>query len=340
LQATFVESYPDDAPNVFLVDIQSAQRDGVRAKVGSELEFHPIIRARLKEINGVRVSGPEKQRFRDSLSREFNLTYRDIMLSDEVYKEGDSLFGGNRGADAPVPVSILDVVADMGDMENGDLLKFNIQGVELMAEVTSIRSRTRSKLYPYFYFVFPSQALEKAPQTFFGAMHADETKIEHMQSELVKKYPNVSLVNMARTAAAIGAVMEKLARVINFLALFSMGAGALILVSSIVATRFARLREAVYYKILGGGSRFVFSVFLTENLVLASISIFFGIVLAQIGGWAICTYFFEIGFDSHWFSSLMLAVGTLVVVGVIGTAGCVNVIRQKPAPFLREQSVE
>ncbi|WP_163337243.1 ABC transporter permease [Desulfopila sp. IMCC35008] len=340
LQATFVESYPDDAPNVFLVDIQDEQRDGVRVLVGGELELHPIIRARLKAINGERVKGGEKKRFRDSLSREFNMTYRDDLLQDEVLEEGNSLFGDVRGADAPVPVSILDSVAEMGDMEKGDLLEFNIQGVELTAEVTSIRSRNRSMLYPFFYFVFPTRVLDKAPKTFFGALHAKETSIGKMQSEIVSKYPNVSLINMARAASEIGSIMEKLARVINFLALFSMSAGALILMSSIVATRFARLREAVYYKILGGGARFVLSVFLTENLILGLVSVFLGIVLAQIGGWGICTYFFDIGYDSHWVSSLLLAVATLVVVSVVGTAGCVNIIRQKPASFLREQSVE
>lgn len=340
LQATFVESYPDDAPNVFLVDIQDDQREGVRALVGGDLELHPIIRARLKAINGERVKGGERKRFRDSLSREFNMTYRDVLLQDELLDEGSSLFGGARSKDAPVPVSILDTVAEMGDMEQGDLLQFNIQGVELTAEVTSIRSRDRSMLYPFFYFVFPTRVLEKAPKTFFGALHAEETSIGTLQSDIVSKYPNVSLINMARAAYEIGSIMEKLAKVINFLALFSMGAGALILVSSIVATRFARLREAVYYKILGGGSRFVFSVFLVENLILGLVSVTCGILLAQIGGWAICTYFFDIGFDSQWVASLLLACATLVVVGVVGTVGCANVIRQKPASFLREQSVE
>jgi len=86
-------------------------------------------------------------------------------------------------------VSILDTVAEMGDMEIGDVLRFSIQGVPLEAEVTSIRTRTRSKLYPFFYFVFPPPYLEKAPQTYFAALHRAKTEIPGLENRHRHRLP-------------------------------------------------------------------------------------------------------------------------------------------------------
>ena len=63
-------------------------------------------------------------------------------------------------------------------------------------------------------------------------------------------------------------VMRKLSLIIRFFAVFSMAAGILIILSSVLATRFARIQEAVYYKILGAKSTFVAIVFTLENLFL------------------------------------------------------------------------
>lgn len=341
LHSTYVESYPEDAPNLFLVDIQSDQKEGFTQIVGEGVQLHPIIRARLKAINGEKIErGQKRNRWSDSLSREFNLTYRDDLLPDEIIKEGKVLYQRESNGSLPLQVSVLDMVADMGDMKLGDILEFNIQGVPLTAELTSIRTRNKSMLYPFFYFVFPEQYLKKAPQTLFAAVHVEKSRISQLESQVVSRYPNISIINMAETAIELGAVMKKLSGIVNFFAFFSILAGGLIIISSILATRMARVREAVYYKVLGGKSGFVTSVFFYENMVLGLLSSLLGVVLAQLGSWALCHFLFDIGYSPNWFASGLLVFFTLCLVVTVGMTSSVSIIRQKPIAFLREQTIE
>ena len=337
LHAGYIASYPEGAPNLFCLDIQKDQREAFLALTGDRTTLFPVIRARLISINGEMVNREQQRNPRgDSLVREFNLTYRNELLDDEALIKGNSLFGGV-DTDDIVPVSILDTVAEMGDMRVGDLLEFNIQGVRLKAKVSSVRERTRSMLYPFFYFVFPENVLAAAPQTFFGALTVDKGKVAELELAVVNNFPNVSTIDVGATAAELGRIMRKLSVVITFFASFSILAGALLLVSSILATRLERSREAVYYKILGAGSRFVQKIFLFENLLLALISGGCSLLLSQLISWAVCKFLLSVQYEPHLLGTLvMVSIGIVLVVS-LGLVSSMTIIRRKPAQFLREQ---
>jgi putative ABC transport system permease protein len=337
LQGAYIESYPEGAPNLFCIDIQPDQREGFSAFFEEQPELFPIIRARLVAINGEPVEREEELKKKgDNFAREFNLTYRDYLLEDEVLSRGESLFLQNRDGEVALQVSILDTVTEMGDVGMNDILLFNIQGVEVEARVTSVRSRTKSMLYPFFYFVFPGTYLEEAPQTFFSAVQVDKSEIAALQSRILQKYPNISFINVSKAVEDIGVLLEKLTAIINFFASFSLLAGGLILVSSILATRLARTREAVYYKILGGRKRFVYQVFVWENGLIGLFSAGVALLLAHCGSWALCHYLFDISYDPDFFASLTLAAMTVVVVILTGFVSSLNIVGQKPARFLWE----
>lgn len=338
LRSTYIESYPADAPNLFCIDIQKDQKDELQALLGQQVQFYPIIRARLLAINDRLINREQERKKRgDSLAREFNLTHRDTLLPDEKITAGKSLYG-RKNETGRIGVSVLDMVADIGQIVVGDILRFNIQGVPLEAEVTSIRTRTKSMLYPFFYFVFPSQYLQDAPQTYFAALHVDKETIPQRIHQIVTTFPNISSINMAATASELGGLMEKLSGIVNFFAFFSVFAGGLILVSSILATQLARIREAVYYKILGSGSGFVLSVFLYENIVLGLLCSCMAVVMAQGASWALCYYIFEIDYTVHWLASASVVCLTTAMVATLGVLSSLSTMRQKPVAFLYDES--
>jgi putative ABC transport system permease protein len=225
----------------------------------------------------------------------------------------------------------------MGDMKIGDILQFNIQGVPMQAEVSSIRSRTKSMLYPFFYFVFPEKNLQAAPQTFFGALKVEKEEISRLENAIVNRFPNISTINVSDTAAELGKMMQKLSGIINFFASFSILAGALILVGSVLATRMARMKEAVYYKILGADTRFVLQVFFLENLLLALLSGGCAILVAQAGSWGLCHFLLDIAYQPNWLTSLIMLGLTVCLVVALGLLSSLSILRQKPVRFLREQ---
>ena len=153
------------------------------------------------------------------------------------------------------------------------------------------------------------------------------------------RFPKVSVIDLSETVTVFARVMGKLSTIVRFFTLFSVAAGLLI-ISSVIATRFARIQEAVYFTILGARRRFVLAVFATENLCLALASAFSALVLAQAGSWIICRFVLDVTYRPFVATSLLMIVVTTLLVITVGLGSSLSILRQKPARFLREQTGE
>jgi putative ABC transport system permease protein len=335
LNATFVQSFPADAPNAFFVDIQPDQTEAFSAAVARPIQFYPVVRARITAVNGEVVNRQrEGKKRRDNLSRVFNLTYRDELLDDETLVDGDSLF---RNDWTDPQVSIMDTVVAMRTMKIGDRISFKIQGVPLSARISSIRSRASSSLSPFFYFVFPESVLAQAPQTLFAALRVTPGQLGQLQTDLVSRFPNISVIDMSQTIGILARLMARLSRIVRIFSLFSIAAGILILVSAVFATRAERVVESVYYKILGASRRFVFSVFALENMLIGLLSSTLALVMAQAGAWWVCHVKFDIGYQPFLAVSLLMMAATMTLVVAVGMTASRSIMAKKPVTYLREQ---
>jgi len=338
LDASFIRSFPADAPNLFFIDIQPGQKDTFSRALGMPAFFYPIIRGTVTAINGQAIDREAERRKRgDNLSREFNLTYRDTVLEDERIIAGKSLFRPDwRG----VQVSVLDTVVAMSPMQVGDVITFRIQGVPMDAKIASIRTRTRAALQPFFYFVFQPEVLRDAPQTLFTAVRVEKPGITPLQNRIAARFPNVSIFDLTEAVAVFARVMGRLSVIVRFFTLFSVVAGGLIIVSSVIATRQARLREAVYFTILGARGRFVLSVFALENLLIGGVSGLLALGLAQTASWIVCTRVLDVAWHPFPAVSIALVAATVALVVAVGLGASLSIIRKKPVVFLREQTEE
>ena len=335
LDAAFIESYPEDAPNMFFVNIQKNQVEEFSKTIDRKVSFYPVVRARVASINGNKIDvRKERKQKRDNFGRTFNLTYREDLLETEKLIEGKSLF---RSDWEDIQVSILDMVVDMRKMSVGDYIEFKIQGVPLKARISSIRTQKRETLSPFFYFVFPKKALKEAPQTIFTAIKAEPGQIASIQNRVVAKFPNISVIDVSQTAKVFSKMMKQLSKVVRFFSILSIAAGILILVSTIFATRVERIIEAVYYKILGAGKKFVFMVFALENLLIGLLSGFLALIMAQVTSYLITRFGFELSYQPFLLSCFFMLCMTLMTVVIIGVIASRSILNKKPITFLKEQ---
>ena len=338
LDANFIQSYPEETPNVFFLDIQPSQLKEFSEALGINTKYYPIIRARILSLNGKQIDRKlERRRRGDNLARTFNLTYRNYLLEDEEIIKGDALFRADWG---DLQVSVLDTVVEIKEMKIGDRITFKIQGVPLQARISSIRTRTRESLRPFFYFVFPENTLQDAPQTIFTAVRVAKTQISALQTKIVEKFPSISVIDTTELLSIFTAIVKKLSLIIRFFAGFSIVAGILIILSSILATRYARIQEAVYYKILGARRNFVVKVFALENLFLGLTSAVLALLISQAGSWLICLKVMNISYNPFVFESIILIVVTVLLVVTVGLLPSISILRKKPVVFLREQTQE
>jgi putative ABC transport system permease protein len=339
LDRTYVQAYPSDAPNLFFLDIQPDQLADFDRELGIDTRYFPIVRARILSINGNPIDRHEERQRRrgDNLARTFNLTFRADLLDDERVAIGDSLF---RADWAETQVSVLDMVVKMHDLKIGDRIVFRVQGIPLEARVSSIRSRTKDSIKPFFYFVFQEDTLKDAPQTIFTAVRVEKNRIADVQTAMVKKFPNVSVIDMTETITTLAGISRKLSNTIRFFTAFGILAGLLITVSSVLATRLARTREAVYYRVLGARSGFVVTVFGLENLILGALSGVLALLISQAASWVVITRVFDIAFAPTAAAGLMMIAGATALVTAAGLLPSWTILRQKPVAFLREQAHE
>jgi putative ABC transport system permease protein len=348
LDATLVEAYPPDAPNVFILDIQPDQRELLQAQLDEPGEFVPIIRARIRLINGVAFEPPEIESQSGGpggpgdgpqLGGIVGLTYRDQPLAFERLVGTRTMFA----EDAELAqVSIAEDLLLVYPFEIGDRISFDVQGVVVEAEVSSIRAvqQEQAGFAPRFNFVFRPQDLERAPQTIVTAVTVPKAEIAGFQNALIAQFPNLTVINISAAIDTLAAVVGDITSVARFFMGFSIIAGLLIILSSVLATRFARIQESVYFKVLGARQRFVLRVFALENIFIGLLSAVLALGLSQIAGWLLVIRVFELEYTPFLGSSLVLVAVTVLLVTAVGLAASVSILRQKPITFLREQTVE
>jgi putative ABC transport system permease protein len=358
LRASFVQSYPADAPNVFFLDIQPDQLSAFRTALDVEADYIPTVRAGLEAINGQppgpsREDGPggggngqgdtqggaqgSGQGASQRRTPQYTLTYRDRLQAGESLVAGPGLFDAT---DSGPQVSVLKETMDARGLRLGDKLTFNVQGVPVEATVRSVRAQDSESVQPFFSFVLQPQVLADAPQTLFTGLRVPQAEIAGLQNRIVAQFPNITVIDATATIATFAAVVDRITRVVRFFALFSILAGLLIVVSSVYATRLARVQEAVYYKVLGATGRFVLRVFAMENIFLGLISGLLAVLMAQVAAWLIMKYLFELDYQPFPLPSVLLVVLTVLAVTAVGMGASISILRSRPIVFLRQQGEE
>jgi putative ABC transport system permease protein len=350
LAASFVQAYPEDAPNIILLDIQPDQRQGIREFLSADAEFVPLVLARISQINGTAVvreepdtpqfgpdQGPDGPIELDSL---FPTTYRDELAAGERLVGPGEMFSAEELGVAQVSIS--DRVLEAYPFSIGDRIQFEIQGVNLEAQVSSIRALQEddASFGPRFNFVFREQDLITAPQTIVTADTIPEGEVSEFQNRLVSLYPNVTVINISAAIDVLAVLVDDITVVIRFFSVFSIVAGVLIIISSVLATQYARIQESVYYKVLGAKRLFVLRVFALENIFIGLVSALLALFLSQAASWLLITQVFEISYAAFWGPSVLLMVFTIALVTTVGLLASVSILKKKPISFLREQSVE
>ena len=174
-------------------------------------------------------------------------------------------------------------------------------------------------------------------KTLFAAVKIDRTQLSAIQNALTSSLPNISVIDIASTVEVLGTIMHKMSSIIQFFTSFSIVAGVLIIISSIFATRLTRIREAVYFKILGAKGSFVVKVFTYENLIVAFFSASLATVISQVGSWIICGQVFNIAYQPLIGGTVIMIAATLVLVIGVGLSASISILQQKPIGYLRDE---
>ena len=332
--------------DMFLLDIQQDQVDGVRAfseNRGVDPRLIPVLRARVTGVRGAETNLDSYADVRGrSLGREYVITYRDHLEPNETILEGQ--FWSEQ---PPLPddaqeleVSIEESIQERAGIRVGDVMRFDVLGRIVHARVTSIREvEWGDARNGGFMFVFRPGPLGRAPHTYIGTLQAPEEPVARAlyQRDLVAKYPNVSAIDVREILTALQAVVDNVTLAISIVGGVALASGALILIGAVAMTKFQRVYEAAILRTLGASTRLLATMLALEYSALGLIAGLIGAVGALGLSWAVCEFVFEIDWQPAPILLTIGALATTLLVAIIGVVASVDVLRRKPLATLRAE---
>jgi len=333
--------------NVVFFDVQQDQAAGVDSIVrrGNEVvQLAPVVTMRIAAINGKLVTDM-KPRARGqpgrapwALRREFRSTYRARPAASETIVAGkwfsDSAVKYARDTGE---ISLEEGIANELEVKIGDVISWNVQGVEIPTRITSLRKVIWTRFEPNFFVVFAPPVLKGAPNQYVMlAQVKDPAAVTLLQREVVNRFPNVSSIDLTAIKRTVDRIVGKVSLAIRFMALFSLAVAIPVLFSAVSATRRERIREGVLLKTLGATRGQIARILLAEYSLLGLMGGLTGMLLSLAGGWAVVRYIFKTPFAPAFVPVAGIAAAIVGLTLLIGLLAGRDVFKETPVTALRD----
>jgi putative ABC transport system permease protein len=220
----------------------------------------------------------------------------------------------------------------------GDSILFNVQGALIPTIVGSFREVDWQRVQTNFRVIFPAGVLEDAPQ-----FHVLVTRVPSneasaaFQRAVVRRFPNVSIIDLGLILKVLDEVLKKIGFVIRFMAAFSIATGLIVLIASVYVSKFQRMQEAVLLRTLGASRKQLFTITALEYFFLGALAAGAGILLSLAGSAALATYNFGTSFSPSFMPVLVLFLSVSLLTVAIGLFNSRGVVRTPPLEILRKE---
>ncbi|RME09291.1 MAG: FtsX-like permease family protein, partial [Bacteroidetes bacterium] len=184
----------------------------------------------------------------------------------------------------------------------------------------------------------PKGVLEQAPQFFVVVSRVDsEEQSARYQQALVKNFPNVSVIDLTQILRSVETVLNKVSFVIRFMALFSILTGLVVLISSVVLSKFQRVKESVLLRTLGAQRSQILWINALEYFLLGTLATFTGIGLSIAGSWAFARFILDIPFTPNLWPAVAVFFSITLLTVLIGMLNSREVVSKPPLEVLRQE---
>ena len=329
-------SLPEDAPNHFLINIQSDQVEGINdffTGQGVETRIYPMVRARLTKINGRAISTDdyESERAKHLLTREFNLSWSDGLPAASHVIEGE---WWDRTQQGQPLLSLEEGIGESLRIGMHDSVTFDINGTEVALTVTSLRKVDWDSFNVNFFTVSPPGVLERYPASWVTSIYLDREQKGRL-GELVKAFPNVTIIDVGALMSRVRTIMDRVSLAVEFIFLFTLMAGVAVLLAAIQSTQDERRYESAILRTLGAQRGTLMRGLVAEFVTLGALAGLLAGVTATALAWLFAEQVFEFDYSFNPWIPLAGVLAGALIVGVSGVLGTRKVLQQPPLLTLR-----
>lgn len=338
LLANWQNSLPPDAPNHFVINVQPDQVAGIReffSQLGVEnTRLYPMVRARLVKINGepARAADYDGDRARHMITREFNLSWAEVMQQDNTLIEGTWWTQEDHGK----PLLSLEAgLAETLGLGIGDVVSFNINGTVTDFTVHNLRTVEWDSFNINFFTVVPPGVLERWPANWLTSVYLDSEQRRHL-ADLVSTFPNVTLIDVEALMQRVRQIMDRVSLAVEFIFLFTILAGLAVLYAAIQANQDERRFENAVLRTLGAKKQTLLLGLFAEFVLLGALAGLLAGLSATSLAWLLAERIFEFDYQFDPGVILLGLLSGIVIVTVAGVLGTRRVLTHPPMETLRE----
>ena len=339
LLADWRHSLPADVPNNFLINIRPEERQSLleffRLHGLGQPAMFPMVRARITAINSrpsesLKVAGDSGRGF---LEREQNLTWSAGLMDDNQLIAGSWWTPADYGK--PL-VSISTEYQEALHLRLGDKLSFDVAGEPLTVVVASIRKIRWDSFRPNFFLVFPPGLLDGAAGTYMTSVFLTPAQRPAL-TDLVRQFPTISVFDVDSILKQIRSIMDRASLAVQYVFLFTLAAGVVVLLAAVQSTRDERRYESAMLRTLGASRGTVLQGVAAEFSALGFLSGTLAAFGATAIGYGLARWVFSLQYTlDPWVWAAGLVCGT-VLVGLSGTLATRRVVNTPPILTLRDE---
>ena len=330
-------SVPADAPNRFVINIQPEQREAVLAQLrasGIEADLLPMVRARLLKIAGREVSPasfPEDERAQRLIEREFNLSWQSSLPVGNQISAGRWFLPAEAGQGL---ASVEEGLARTLGIQLGDEIIFMVAGVEKRVRTSSLRKLSWDSMRVNFFVLTPPGVIEDAPASYITSFHLPNAKADG-GPELVRHFPGLTMIDVGAVLQQLQAVIRQVAGAVQFVFLFSLLAGGIVLYSASLTGFDERRYELAVMRALGAHRRQLRQAMLIELAVIGSVAGLMASIGAMVLGHLVGQQVFQLALSFGWLLPMLSAAGGAFLAVMIGWLAVRQLIAAPPLLALR-----
>jgi len=246
------------------------------------------------------------------ITREFNMTYRSTLLSDEKLLTGEWHSDTIKNS-----VSIDDSFAkDLGGVDIGDTIKVFIQGLTVEATVTSVRSANKSSGTPFFFLVFSPDMLLKFPASYFGSVDTSPQDILKIKSELGVKYPNIIPIETNTIFSTVTSLLNSTVLALKIIGIPSIVLGLILVLVMTGQSIYERRSDVLVFRAFGLNSKSILNLFILEIISLVFIASAIAYILSHLIAYALNKFLFSFDIFVFDYTPIYITLGIIIIVSI------------------------
>ncbi len=325
---------PANAPNHIIYNVQPEQLDVIGARLApyGKPVLHPLMRARLLHHNGRPAKAVDAG---DKLAKRLIEHELDVSSAPSLPLSNTLVAGRWFGHANGMPeLSVSDMSAKALGIKLGDRLTLEFGGSPLTAVVTSLRKVDWRSRHPNFGMLLNPAAAQGLAATYATSLFVPPADSAFV-NRLVDDYPTLTVINTGAMVAQFQRMLGQVSGAIEFLFLFTLASGLLVLYATLVSSQDERQRQAAILRALGASRAQLSRALWIEYALTGSLAGLLAAGGASAGSWALARFAFKLEWQlspALWAAGLA-AGAACALLG--GWAGLRAVLNQAPLQSLR-----